>query len=523
MEEQAFEKIIAIYCELEINLLNEIVKHFKINEEFLNSDNWRMQKLEELGLLNSDIVKYISTTTGKTPKEIKKALNEIGVSSVNMNDLDKAHKDGFLKINPFILMQKQTVQNLVNHSYNDLTNRFLEISDKIENATRDAYLDVMEKVYLQTTEGVTYQEAIRTALVELGNQGITTLKYKTVDENGKVTGIRNYDVEGAVRRELLTASHNLVNSINMEVAEELEAEYIYLSEHTRCREQHFPWQGTIIKRKDLVKVTRLGEVDGMGGPNCKHYPTPYFGTARGSELKQIRQEEAEEQYKLSQQQRYLERGVRKWKRKEGIFKTAEDKEYYEKCKDKVKEWQLRNKKFIEENNLKRTFSRENVEKMTKVQKDDIMLSEKEQYAMNKYISSDFYVVNEKLRNGIDLNDYEKEMVNDLDKALNKIPRFDGLVTRSLELNEEQLNEFLKQHEIGNIIEYPAYTSTTTGERYNRISNVELYINSKNGRDIRKYNPKEQEILFKRGSLFRVKEAEKIKDTYHILLEDINEE
>lgn len=115
MEEQAFEKIIAIYCELEINLLNEIVKHFKINEEFLNSDNWRMQKLEELGLLNSDIVKYISTTTGKTPKEIKKALNEIGVSSVNMNDLDKAHKDGFLKINPFILMQKQTVQNLVNH------------------------------------------------------------------------------------------------------------------------------------------------------------------------------------------------------------------------------------------------------------------------------------------------------------------------------------------------------------------------------------------------------------------------
>jgi len=299
MEEQAFEKIIVMYSELEINLLNEIVKHFKINEEFLNSDNWRMQKLEELGLLNNDIVKYISITTGKTPKEIKKALNEIGVSSANMNDLDKAHKDGFLKIDPSILMQKQTVQNLVNHSYNDLTNRFLEISDKIENATRDAYLDVMEKVYLQTTEGVTYQEAIRTALVELGNQGITTLKYKTVDENGKVTGIRNYDVEGAVRRELLTASHNLVNSINMEVAEELEAEYIYLSEHTRCREQHFPWQGTIIKRKDLVKVTRLGEVDGMGGPNCKHYPTPYFGTARGSELKQIRQEEAEEQYKLT--------------------------------------------------------------------------------------------------------------------------------------------------------------------------------------------------------------------------------
>lgn len=523
MNEDAFEKLIKMYNELELKLLDEIVKHFKINEEFINSDYWRMQKLEELGLLNNEIVQYLSTMIDKTPKEINDELSKIGIETLDMKKLNKAHKDGFLKMDPSILMEKQVAQNLVKHSYNELTNRFLEISNKVDTATRDAYLDIVEKVYLQTSEGTTYQEAIRSALLELGNQGISTLKYKIIDENGKAVGIRNYDVEGAVRREILTATHNLVNNINLEVAQELDAEYLYLSEHSNCREQHFSWQGTIIKRENLVEVTRLGEVDGMGGPNCKHYPTPYFGEARGSELKKISKEEAEKQSKLSQQQRYLERGIRKWKRKERIFKTAEDKEYYEKCKDKVKEWQLRNKKFTEENNLKRAFSRENVEKMTKVQKDDIILSEKEQYAMNKYISSDFYVVNEKLRNGIDLSDDEKEMVNNLDKALNKIPRFDGIVTRSLELNEEQLNKFLKQHEIGNIIEYPAYTSTTTGERYNRISNVELYINSKNGRDIRKYNSKEQEILFKRGSLFRVKETEKIKDTYHILLEDINEE
>lgn len=458
MVEQAFEKIMAMYSELETNLLNEIVKHFKINEEFINSDNWRMQKLEELGLLNNDIVKYISTTTGKTPKEIKKALNEIGINSVNMNDLDKAHKDGFLKIDPSILMQKQIVQNLVKHSYNELTNRFLQVSDKIEAATRDAYLNVMEKVYLQTTEGITYQEAIRGALLELGNQGITTLRYKTVDENGNTTGIRNYDVEGAVRRELLTASHNLVNNINIEVAEELNVEYLYLSEHIKCREQHFPWQGTIIKRQDLVKVTKLGEVDGMGGPNCKHYPTPYFGLARGNELKKITQEEAEEQYKLSQQQRYLERGIRKWKRKERIFKTAEDKEYYEKCKDKVKEWQLRNKKFTENNNFKRDFSRENIEKVTKDNKSDIILQIPN--TIEKIAKEQNQVIDEKARNFIDINMNEKDLIVDemADKPYCYNPSIDKIVINPkhedisfYDVNESIIHEITHMKDIRNKI------------------------------------------------------------------------
>lgn len=372
MDEKAFAKLINNYSELETKLLEEIVQHFNINEEFINSDYWRFEKLEELGLLNESIIEYIAKVTSKTPSEIKRAIQAVGYDAFNINNLNKAYKGGFLQIDPNILIQNNVVENLIKHSYNELTNRFLEISDKVQKGTRQAYLDVVEKVYLQTSSGVTYQEAIRSALMDLGNRGITTLTYKTVDSEGNIVGIRNYDVESAVRREIVTANHNLVNEINRTVAEELEVEYLYLSEHIKCRPQHFPWQGTIIKRTELVAVTKLGEVDGMGGPNCKHYPTPYFGRARGAELKKVSLEEATEQYSLSQQQRYLERGIRKWKRKERIFETAEDKEYQQKCKEKIKEWQLRNKEFTENNNLMRDFSRENVERVTKVQKSDII-------------------------------------------------------------------------------------------------------------------------------------------------------
>lgn len=372
MDEEVIKKLLNIYSELETKLLDEIVKHFKINEEFINSDFWRIAKLEELGILNNNIVNYIAEAVNKTPKEIEEALNKIGVDTLNINKLDKAYKDGFIKINPSILLENNIIENLINYSYNELNNRFLELSNKIEQGTREAYLNVVEKAYIQTSEGITYQEAIRNSLLELGDKGITTLTYKTIDDNGNIVGVRNYDVEGAVRRELITATHNLTNKINQRVAEELDVEYVYLSEHIKCRPQHFPWQGTIIKKEDLVKVTRYGEVDGMGGPNCKHYPTPYFGQARGNELKKISLEEATKQYNLSQKQRYIERGIRKWKRKERIFKNVEDKEYYKKCKEKVKEWQLRNREFTEKNKLRRDFSRENVEKMTKVSESDIL-------------------------------------------------------------------------------------------------------------------------------------------------------
>ncbi len=429
VNEKAFKDIIDNYSKLETKMLEEIVKHFKLNDEFINSDYFRLEKLEELGLLNDNIIKYIAEVTKQTPEQIKKAMKAIGFESLNINELNNAYNGGYLQIAPSILIEKQIVQNLIEHAYNELENRFLSISNKIENSVRQAYLDVVEKVYLQTTSGMTYQEAVRNALVDLGNQGITTLTYKTVDSNGKVVGLRNYDIEGAVRREVITANSKLVNEINKSVAEELEVEYVILSEHIDCRPQHFPWQGTIIKRTDIEIVTGYGNVDGMGGPNCKHYPKPYFGTARGSELKSITFEKATEQYELTQKQRYLERNIRKWKRKARVFKTAEDKEYYEKCKNKVKKWQLRNKKFTETNNLRRDFSRENVEKI----KNGGIISKKVEKEENRL-----------------------QYIGKLDKE--KLGKYrDKVVTDEVVLTDERI-EHIKEHHPGDFENYGKYVS-----------------------------------------------------------------
>ncbi len=355
------QKVIDIYENIENKLLLKIVEHFKYKEEFLNSDYWRIKKLDEMGLFNREVINYIAKETKKTPEQIKKALKDIGYNSFNIETLNKAFKENKLKIEPNILIQNNTLNTIINGVYNEVNERFINLSSKIAEATRNAYLDIVEETYLKTTTGThSYQEAIRESINNLSNSGIKTLIYKTVDKDNNVTGIRSYDIEATARREILTGARQVNLKLNETIINELEPEYLYLSEHLRCRPTHFDWQGIIIKKEDLVPVTDYGELTGLGGINCAHYFEPYFGSARGADLKIISKEDALKNYNISQQQRYLERGVRKWKRKAEMYKENGDTEAYEKSQIKVKEWQQRNIEFSKDNKLKRDFTREYV-------------------------------------------------------------------------------------------------------------------------------------------------------------------
>ena len=357
--EKAIKPLVSMYEKIENDLLIKIASHFSFNGEFLNSDHWRIKKLDEMGLFNKDIIDYISRYAKVPSKDILKALEEIGIETMNLDNLNRLFEDEVLKVNPVILADNYVIKNMINSAYNELNNNFIQMSNKIQTATRDAYLNVVEEAYLKTSMGThSYQEAIRSSIDKLSNTGLTILKYTTTDEDNNVVGIRKYDITSTVRREVLTASRQLSNNISMEVAKELDCEYLYLSEHVRCRPDHFDWQGTIIKREDLVPVTDYGSITGLAGINCAHYFEPYFGDARGNDLKTISKEEATKEYNLSQKQRYIERGVRKWKRKTEMFKANDDEEAFKKSYTKTKIWQSKVKEFTEANNLKRDYTRE---------------------------------------------------------------------------------------------------------------------------------------------------------------------
>ena len=360
--EKAIVPLTDMYEKIQNDLLVMIARHFKITDEFLNSDYWRIRKLEEMGMFNQEVIDYIARYSGKAKDKVLNALNKVGVDTINISELKGLFEDEVLKVNPNVLVNNYTIKKMIETSYNELENTFISLSSKVIQATREEYLKVVENAYLKTAMGThSYQEAIRESLNDLGNKGITTLTYTTTDDEGNVVGIRNYDIEGTARREIVNGARHLSTDISMQVVEELNCEYVYISEHLECRPTHFDWQGTVVKREELdMSPINYGKVDGLCGINCRHYFEPYFGKARGKDLKHLNQEECSEAYSLSQKQRYFERGVRKWQRKAEMFKASEDMEAYSKCKSKTKEWQLRTKEFTEENNLRRDFTREYV-------------------------------------------------------------------------------------------------------------------------------------------------------------------
>ena len=86
-----------------------------------------------------------------------------------------------------------------------------------------------------------------------------------------------------------------------------------------------------------------------------------------------------------------------------------------------------------------------------------------------------------------------------------------------------LDEFWDKFEVDEIIQFDEYIRTTTNPTYSDKPNVRICIqNSSHGRDIRKLNPQEQEILYERNSKFKVisKTVNPDNNIYYILLEEI---
>lgn len=153
------------------------------------------------------------------------------------------------------------------------------------------------------------------------------------------------------------------------------------------------------------------------------------------------------------------------------------------------------------------------------------LTKNEEQAILKYKSSESYKINEKLYNNIKLNDKEIELVRNLDKALKKMPNYEGDLVRDLYFADKNaLNEFVESHKVGDIKKYKSYISTTKSDSYNEAANVRIYINnSKMGKDISSIGLDEEEVLYQRNSKFLVKFIRKSSKTTEIILKELSNE
>ena len=135
------------------------------------------------------------------------------------------------------------------------------------------------------------------------------------------------------------------------------------------------------------------------------------------------------------------------------------------------------------------------------------LSDKEQAALNRYISSMAYTLNQSLRNG-KVSKQQRNEIDGLDSALVKMPLYDGdepLQRDYFFANAEQTEDFVQQMD-NSWFQDPAYISTSKIHYGEGAEQVHVIIkNSKSGRDISEFNSNEQEVLFPRNTKFKIEE------------------
>lgn len=147
------------------------------------------------------------------------------------------------------------------------------------------------------------------------------------------------------------------------------------------------------------------------------------------------------------------------------------------------------------------------------------LSDTDIRAIQDYMSSKSYIINEKLRKGISLTVDEQDFINNLDNALKKMPTYKGDLTRSLSfIYDDEMSAFIEAHTIGNSITYKEYISTTKGPIYNPDGQVQIVIEgATKGRDFSSLNDGEKEVLYERNASFSVKHIIEKDGKYYMWL------
>lgn len=363
--DELMQPILEIYNDMQSELLRSIARRLLTYDNVGGSLEWQIKKLDELGALNKESIQIISKYSKISEQQITKTLKEAGFIAKDEPTLIEMFEQGAFTKNPITI----GLGDVVDRVAKETRKSFSIINSKALESTKEEYIRAVNMAYIEVGSGISdYNTSIKKAMVDVAKKGITGATY--VRDDGTLV---KYSIEGVVRRDVVTAINSTANRVNEKLAKELDATHYVTTQHlgARCKgvghKNHESWQGIptqIDGESDEYpnhkRLTGDGEVDGLGGVNCRHYKLPYFPGFSIIPPK-LDKEENNRLYALLQKQRSLERAIRHWKRRRELAIETEDTKELNKSTKKVKQYQSELADLIKDNKeLKRQSNREQI-------------------------------------------------------------------------------------------------------------------------------------------------------------------
>ena len=346
-----------IYLELETDLLVNIAE--KLAEADIDDINtWSIEVQNNLATLSNSNRELIINKQAGVERKLLETIEKAGFESVDEFEdfLSEQAEKGRLNTAPPIRESNQ-LASIVQTILEEAKETVNTVNTTMLQQSEQAYLDIVNRVTNEVIVGLkTPQEALRQVAGEWADIGIPAL----IDKRG-----RRWSTEAYVNMITRTQVNNVANAMQDARFNEYGVDLVEVSSHAGARPGCAPYQGKIYsisgnsRRFPSLKDVPSGPSQ-LFGVNCGHVKYPYVQGVSKKTNSRYNEEENNRIYKESQQQRYIERQIRKAKREQSMLEALGDNEGVAIAKQKVRAQQKNMREFIDKTDRTRRRNREQI-------------------------------------------------------------------------------------------------------------------------------------------------------------------
>ena len=357
------DPVLELFRQVEEDILTDMARRISKMGAVTETADWQRWRLEQIQLTRSDITERLSKLTGLTQQELSRLFQEAATQAVQADD-EIYRAAGFSPGSP---NDSPELLQLLNGGMQQTSGTFQNLTRTTANTATQQFERALDRAWLQVSSGAfDYQTAIRRAVKDLAASGLQAITYPSGHTD---------TLEVAVRRAVLTGVGKTTGEICLAHAEEMGCDLMEITAHPGARPSHMVWQGKLVSlsgRKGYLSKSDIGygTGDGFKGWNCRHDWFPYFEGLSESAYPREKLREYESQtvsyngenlsyYEATQEQRYIERQIRRWKREYHMMDAAGQDTTQ--ASMKLAQWRATERDFCKQTGLDRDGFRSQVE------------------------------------------------------------------------------------------------------------------------------------------------------------------
>lgn len=244
------DKIAARYRNLELRIMEDIVRRIKKTGEITSTADWQINRLKILGYSSEDIENVIKDTLNASYPEMFELYDKI-VEREYVRD-----KDVYEQVNAQYIpyeeneQMQQNVEAIIRQSKGELENItgslgfYLDYNGrKVLTPLAEVYTRYLDTACYEIVSGAfDYGSVLRRTVTQLTNSGLRKIDYASG---------RADRVDVAARRAVLTGVAQICGKMSNYNAEKLGAEFFEVDWHSGARPTHAVWQGRVYSREQL--------------------------------------------------------------------------------------------------------------------------------------------------------------------------------------------------------------------------------------------------------------------------------